>query len=845
MGYAKIRTQHRKWQQLINEFRETELSYFKQLVECLAFYQHPLQQALHASTVAEAKNGTSSSEKERAAEYLSAHEIKDVFSNMGAILVVTSFFLMRLASSDASRKGRSGRKSTGGSKGRKSTSSSSKGGKHTQYSNFISMRQLSESLEDVLPLLTVYHPYVNNHHNALQVLSESLSRLPNLEKFLNSRSNDIKMNLQSYLITPIQRMPRCKLMLDGMVDCGNKLQDAAHKFTSQQRRFLFGATAGLLQEQERLVALRGRVMILCTHLNSGEARASSVQQLLQYQMQLPAEVSTKMSLVAGHRRVQTTITCRGHELTNQPSTGHSSTEQKPHHKSRTRSTEFEGPGVDLHAFDEADLAPPAEEVPAPVSYGRKRAITVGTQGVLPQRMEASTSKGVFRGRNRGSVESRASPAMRATQSFRMDSDHGGNPSSPRGTAAAAFALAAGQRADKYQRLMVVACNDSIIIIGQFSHEDVGKKHHQLSAGPSATSAERRLSFCTMSTSDAMLLPITGLKIVADIPGQPLLVWVASKCALVYKHGNSGGSGTPKFGKMRKRADKDKKPGLRKRSSQKDMLKRGRSSTGSGAGGAFSDDDGDEYEVEDIELCFLSAYEKKTFVDCVENGQRHVKEMLLQQSNMAGAGSPRQRSSLSTLSTPNMMDLMMQAKEIKHQIATMTLQSMVLEGEIVKQIRNLIMKCAIVEKEREGKKIFFSHWDRMKRSVLDLNEDFVKMQNEISGLLTRHDQMTFMRFLHTVSTGSAAESKDTITYDDTFGGGGNATLGEFSNPMLEAAKGKTKGVASPMRGRSPSQGIFVRCVFHSQLVPSLHTSWCIIFTIVCSPCYSRHGISAIV
>jgi hypothetical protein len=267
-------------------------------------------------------------------------------------------------------------------------------------------------------------------------------------------------------------------------------------------------------------------------------------------------------------------------------------------------------------------------------------------------------------RSRGSIET-GMDIMRKADSFQVGGGGGGGGDAGHhgkgvSSSAAAFALAAGRRAVRYEQLMVVCCNDSIIVIGRFSKHHDKDKHHsssssssssssQTSADLSATSSssQKRLSFCTMNSSDVMLLPMTGLKMVSNIPGQPLLVWVASKCALVYKHGHlgsgrggGGGGGAPKFGKARS-PPTEKQPRLRKKQSAKDLR---------GAGGEWTPlppDEGDEYEAQDMELCFSSAYAKKTFVDCVEKGQRHAKDICMlsrQQSKILKAvGSPHRQS----------------------------------------------------------------------------------------------------------------------------------------------------------------------------------------------------------
>ena len=76
---------------------------------------------------------------------------------------------------------------------------------------------IGEAFKKVTPFLKIYTSYITNYSQATKTLKECRTANPELDKFLKKSKETIKecrgLDLSSFLILPIQRIPRYELLL--------------------------------------------------------------------------------------------------------------------------------------------------------------------------------------------------------------------------------------------------------------------------------------------------------------------------------------------------------------------------------------------------------------------------------------------------------------------------------------------------------------------------------------------------------------------------------------------------------------------------------------------------------
>jgi hypothetical protein len=65
-----------------------------------------------------------------------------------------------------------------------------------------------------MPFLKVYSTYVNKHPSAIELLIKLQRSSSRFRKFLDECLNKTGMDVESFLILPIQRLPRYELILN-------------------------------------------------------------------------------------------------------------------------------------------------------------------------------------------------------------------------------------------------------------------------------------------------------------------------------------------------------------------------------------------------------------------------------------------------------------------------------------------------------------------------------------------------------------------------------------------------------------------------------------------------------
>lgn len=101
----------------------------------------------------------------------------------------------------------------------------------TLQQRFCDWNEDSSTIGDVIlqftPYFKMYQNYVNNHENATKLITELMTKNTDFAQFIEHQQSDVRckgQTLQSYLILPIQRMPRYELCLREMI----KLTDNSH-----------------------------------------------------------------------------------------------------------------------------------------------------------------------------------------------------------------------------------------------------------------------------------------------------------------------------------------------------------------------------------------------------------------------------------------------------------------------------------------------------------------------------------------------------------------------------------------------------------------------------------------
>ena len=72
---------------------------------------------------------------------------------------------------------------------------------------------IAQVFAQVTPFFKVYKVYVNNFDTGLAVLGKAKAKNTKLEQFLWAARSKCGMDLESLMITPIQRIPRYEMML--------------------------------------------------------------------------------------------------------------------------------------------------------------------------------------------------------------------------------------------------------------------------------------------------------------------------------------------------------------------------------------------------------------------------------------------------------------------------------------------------------------------------------------------------------------------------------------------------------------------------------------------------------
>ncbi len=72
----------------------------------------------------------------------------------------------------------------------------------------------SDAFLTFMPFLKVYSTYVNKHPSAIELLIKLQRSSSRFRKFLDECMNKTGMDVESYLILPIQRLPRYELILN-------------------------------------------------------------------------------------------------------------------------------------------------------------------------------------------------------------------------------------------------------------------------------------------------------------------------------------------------------------------------------------------------------------------------------------------------------------------------------------------------------------------------------------------------------------------------------------------------------------------------------------------------------
>jgi len=164
-GECFIRERHRA--NLLGELLETERTYVSGMQVLRDFFLTPLKQAA----------------KDKKTCILDEAKTKEIFSNLEQIIMINETFL----------------------KGLESASSAGNG-------SF----QIGKLFKEITPYMKAYSTYINNYDNAFEAVEKYEKGLPKFADFLEkvyAKKEVNRFKIDSFLILPVQRIPRYKLLL--------------------------------------------------------------------------------------------------------------------------------------------------------------------------------------------------------------------------------------------------------------------------------------------------------------------------------------------------------------------------------------------------------------------------------------------------------------------------------------------------------------------------------------------------------------------------------------------------------------------------------------------------------
>jgi len=137
------------------------------------------------------------------------------------------------------------------------------------------------ALSTFVPFLKIYTAYINNYDLATRVLYETL-QVKKFASFLVECQNNVgtKLDLSSYLIMPVQRLPRYELLLRDLV-----------KNTSD------------VEVNKRLTALLEQVKFVNNHLNESKRQRDNTVKMSAIQKSISGLKKQKINLFDKHHRV--------------------------------------------------------------------------------------------------------------------------------------------------------------------------------------------------------------------------------------------------------------------------------------------------------------------------------------------------------------------------------------------------------------------------------------------------------------------------------------------------------------------------------------------------------------
>ena len=166
---------------------------------------------------------------------------------------------------------------------------------HEQLSNSLQSNRnlICQTFKDQCFFFKMYSHYINNYDRLLELLhSNEFKRNKRLQNFLKSKVNENKP-IESFLILPIQRVPRYKLLLTELKKYLNKKIDLNTKNNA-----LFDNTS-IHDKLNSLTEALNNITLICNDINEKKKQIDAIKQCIKIQNKLKG---LKSSILKPHRK---------------------------------------------------------------------------------------------------------------------------------------------------------------------------------------------------------------------------------------------------------------------------------------------------------------------------------------------------------------------------------------------------------------------------------------------------------------------------------------------------------------------------------------------------------------